>query len=95
MNKINESKLYESFVSKFNSIIKKKMTNVNCYPTTYGIGVFIAIGFRDQIEKTKMIIESELNNLGINYSTSYSDAMWVFKYKISKSKETINIIQNL
>jgi hypothetical protein len=36
-----------------------------------------------------------LNSLGIEYTTEYSDANWVFRFKISKSKKNIEIIKQL
>lgn len=93
MNKINSDVIYKNFSEYFNKLIKKY--NFASYPTTYGIGVFVAVGFRKSIEKTKSDIENELNKLGIKFTTEYSDAMYVFRYKISKSKENIQKIENL
>ena len=93
MNKINSESVYKDFSIYFNNLIRKY--NFSAYPTTYGIGVFVAIGFRESINKVKQQIENELNNLGIKFTTEYSDAMYVFRYKISKEKNNIEKIENI
>ena len=45
--------------------------------------------------KQKKNIENLLNSLGLTYTTEYSDAYYVFRYKISKSKENIEKIEQL
>ena len=94
MNKINKDKVYKSFSENFNKILKSKgLANINAYPTTYGIGIFVFAGTK--IPETKKNIENLLNSLEINYNTEYSDANYVFRYKISKSKENIEKIKQL
>jgi hypothetical protein len=94
MNKINKDKVYKSFSENFNKILKSKgLVNINAYPTTYGIGIFVFAGTK--IPETKKNIENLLNSLGIIYTTEYSDANLVFRYKISKSKENIEKIEQI
>lgn len=93
LNRINTDKTFENFTKYFNKLLHG--TGINAYPASYGIGIFVAIGFRNNIDKTKNDIESKLNELNIKYITGYSDAGWVFRYKISKSKENINLIKKL
>lgn len=94
MIKVNNDKVYKTFYENFNQLLKSKgFKNVNAYPTTYGIGVFVAFGMK--IEETKKIIENLLNSLGIEYTTEYSDAQYIFRYKISKSKSNIDKINSL
>lgn len=88
MSKINSDKTFKNFSSEFNKIISKY--GLSAYPTSYGIGVFVAVGFRKSIEAIKTKIEDVLNSKGIIYKTEYSDAGWVFRYKISRSKENIS-----
>lgn len=91
--KINADKVYINFSEHFNSIVKK--FNVSAYPTTYGIGIFVGFGFRDAIDSIKQKIENVLTELGVKYSTEYSDARWVFRYKISKSIDNIEQIKRI
>lgn len=90
MNKINTDKVYSNFSKEFNKIISK--FGLGAYPTTYGIGVFVAIGFRESINSIKNEVEKALKGIGVKYLTEYSEAGWVFRYKISKSKENIEVI---
>lgn len=93
LNKINSESVYKDFSVYFNQLVKKY--SFSAYPTTYGIGVFIAVGFRESINKAKHQIENELNNLGIKFTTEYSNAMYVFRYKISKEQENVNRIKKI
>jgi len=86
--KLDSDNTYITFVKEFNKFINQE--GLICYPTTYGFGVFVAVGFRKSIEAIKTKIEDVLNSKGIIYKTEYSDAGWVFRYKISKSKENIS-----
>lgn len=94
MNKINKDKVYKNFSESFNKLLKAKgYGSINAYPTTYGIGVFVGFGLG--IAETKQTIEKLLKSLGIEFTTEYSDAMWVFRYKISKSKSNIEKIDSI
>lgn len=87
---INKDSVYKNFSDKFSELLSSRgfsKTSINVYPTTYGIGV--AIFFGDK-EKVKNSIESLLNEYGIEYKTEYSEARWVYRYKISKSASNIS-----
>ena len=88
MNKLNSDKVYKNFSDNFNKILKEKLPNVSAYPTSYGIGFFALY----KSSETKKQIEEILDEYGIKYTTEYSDAGYVFRYKISKSKENIEKI---
>ncbi len=92
LDKINADKTFKNFSSEFNKIISK--FGFNAYPTSYGIGVFVAVSLRNSAQITRDKIESTLNGIGVKFTTEYSDAGWVFRYKISKSADNIQIIQN-
>ena len=93
LNKINSDKTFKNFSNYFNSIISK--FGLNAYPTSYGIGIFVLFGFRNSITETKNQISKCLNELGIKFDTEYSDAHWVFRYKISKASENIKLIEEI
>ena len=92
MSKINSDKTFQNFSSEFNKVISK--FGLSAYPTSYGIGVFVAFGFRKTINETKEKIEKALNEIGVNFTTEYSEAGWVFRYKISKATANISLLQN-
>lgn len=93
MDKLNVDKTFKSFSNYFNSIISK--FGLSAYATTYGIGVFVAVGHRNSITETKAKVEKTLAEMGIKFTTEYSEAGWVFRYKISKTSENINLIQTI
>lgn len=90
VGKLNADSVYKNFADHFNGIVKKY--DLHAYPTTYGIGVFVGFG---KTEKIREKIASELDKLGVQYTTEYSDAMYVFRYKISKSAENIKRIEEI
>jgi hypothetical protein len=93
LSKINADKVYQNFTDHFNKVVKDH--GLRGYPTTYGIGVFVAVGLKKTIQETKDTIQTVLDQMGVKYSNEYSEAGWVFRYKISKSKENIEIISKL
>lgn len=86
--KINtQLKKYTSKYGDFAKKVQKMMQNEGLgsffvYPTTYGIGVWQFYNFKAN-EDTK-IVRKTLNKLGIEYSNEWSNAGWVFRFKISK-----------
>jgi hypothetical protein len=92
MNKMNTDKVYQSFTENFKTLLKEAgYTNgITVYPTSYGIGVFVAFGRRESILEIKNNIENILNNKEIEYKIGSSDAGWVLRFYISKKKENIN-----
>lgn len=88
MQQLNKDNVYNNFSDKFKLVLDKLgySNNINVYPTTYGIGIFVFLGDKSQASK---LVASILDKAGIEYKTEYSDASFVFRYKISKSKENI------
>jgi hypothetical protein len=87
------SKLYEQkeFVNLSKSISKLINTNMNCYPTSYGIGIFCFFGMPSDITD----VESYLNKNNIEFINEYSQAHWVYRFKISKKNENIKKLKTL
>jgi hypothetical protein len=93
LNKINSENVYKNFCNTFKKLLNE--TSLTIYPTSYGIGVWVALSSRNQSNNLKGKIETLLKKHNILYTNEYSDAGWVFRYKISKSKDNINKIDNL
>lgn len=89
INKINTDKIFINLSNTFQKLINK--TNINVYAATYGIGVWTTYNKYAKEESTE--IESLLKKYNIDYTTGYSEMRWVYRFKISKSKENINKIQ--
>jgi hypothetical protein len=86
-DKLSAISVYKSFASHFGKLIKPM--GLNAYPTTYGIGIFVMLMRNKTSETIQNEIDTLLTNLGIEYKTEFSDAHWVFRYKISKSAKNI------
>ena len=57
------------------------------YPTTYGIGIWVIFNYsaKEEINKVTKI----LNDREIEYYNEYSEAGWVYRYKVSKKADNI------
>ena len=66
--------------------------NVGFYTTSYGIGVETI--FSDRTE-TRQKIDEFLKSNNIDFTNEYSEAGWIFRYRISKAKENIDKIKLL
>lgn len=57
------------------------------YPTTYGIGIWVIYNWnaKEEIEKVTKILDER----GIEYYNEYSEAGWVYRYKVSKRADNI------
>jgi hypothetical protein len=92
-DKMNKDKTFVNFCNDFKKLLPEKYKNMmDIYPTSYGIGVFVALNFRN--EKTIAINEIEriLTEKNIIYKNQFSDAGYVYRFLISKSKENIERI---
>jgi DNA polymerase III sliding clamp (beta) subunit (PCNA family) len=93
MDKLSSDSIYKSFTDKFEKLLNEKgIKGVNAYPTTYGIGIFILFG---NTNETKERIDSLLKQYGIEFKNEYSDARYVYRYVISKSKENIERMEKM
>ncbi len=93
VDKINQQNIYKSFATHFSKLLKP--LNLQAYPTTYGIGIFVALNNKQKSETIQTEINNILNKHNVVYSNEFSDAHWVYRYKISKSKENIERINKI
>ena len=86
--------IFGKFADAMNKLIVILGYNVNScvYPTTYGIGVWIFYNWNAQESISK--IESILKQNNIEYKTEYSDARFVYRFKISKKQANIKLVLN-
>lgn len=92
LEKINKQSVFVNFCDKFNAFLKTK--GLRGYATSYGIGIESLFVGSSNLKEEKVSIENELDSLGIKYTTEYSEAHWVFRYKISQSKENMKKLEN-
>lgn len=78
---------YGEFTDKINNLLGENRKSFSCYPTTYGIGVWLFYNFK--ADEQIGIVEKLLKDKGIEYYNEFSDARWVYRFKISKKRENI------
>jgi len=93
MKKINKDVVYKNFCKEFDKLFDYK-AKMNFYPTSYGIGVWVPFLGRKNFDEIKKTIEDKFKELNIEFKNEYSDANWVFRYKISKHRDNIAKIKN-
>lgn len=80
---------YGNFARTMEQLLNKNGIGRNfcIYPTTYGIGVWVFYNFNadKDIERVNKILDEQ----GIEYYNEYSDAQWVWRYKISKTQKNL------
>lgn len=83
---------YGEFTDKMRKLLKAdgKLSSFNIYPTTYGIGVWVFYNWN--LKDDLAYIDKKLKSLGIEYYNEYSEARWVFRYKISKKQANLSKI---
>lgn len=88
-----DRKVYTGTYGKFAMCMQKLckergLTNKFCvYPTTYGIGVWLFYNFN--ADKHIAQVEEIMKERGIEYYNEYSNARWVYRFKVSKKRENI------
>jgi hypothetical protein len=70
-------------------------TNIKSETTSYGLGFDMLFRSHKNLHNTKDIILKKMSELGLKSSFNVSDASWVLRIKISKSKENLQIIKKL
>lgn len=91
MQQIDKKKTFEAI--KWNDIFRPlELFNVGYYTTSYGVGVEVLFGKR---EETIAKIDAFLKSHNIEFTNEYSDAAWVYRFKISKAKDNIDKLKNL
>lgn len=80
---------YGEFAKNMQRLLKKNglTDKFSVYPTTYGIGVWVFYNWNAQedIDKVTKILDER----GIEYYNEYSEAGWVYRYKVSKKADNI------
>jgi len=92
IGKVTQESDYKSLANYCRKLVTGK--GLVMYPASYGIGFFILFGEKTIHESAKLL-EVVLDKAGIEYKTEFSDARWVYRFKISKSKENIEKLRLL
>lgn len=82
---------YGQFAIAMQRLCKEKGFNgFHVYPTTYGIGVWLFYNF--SAEKHIAQVEQIMKERNIEYYNEYSEARWVYRFRVSKKRENIERI---
>lgn len=83
---------YGDFARAMQRICKERGYNgrLCVYPTTYGIGVWLLWNYK--AEEQVADIEQIMKQRGIEYYNEYSDARYVYRFKVSKKRENLEKI---
>lgn len=80
---------YGEFAKNMQRLLKENglTDKFSVYPTTYGIGVWVIYNWnaKEEIEMVTKILDER----GIEYYNEYSEAGWVYRYKVSKKADNI------
>lgn len=93
-DKVNKYLGQEQAYKNLSAIFKKLLPSYNFYETTYGVGMEALFLTHEQVLKRAEPLLKLLNKLAIEYNTEYSGANWVYRFKISKSKDNLEKINN-
>jgi len=84
--------------SSFNNLrstFEKLGLKGNIYYTSFGFSYDCFFKDSEAMKKETAELKTELDRLDIKYQNEYSDAFWVYRFRISQSKENLNKIEGL
>jgi hypothetical protein len=92
----NKKALLEQIEANFGKEdIANGLIRYGFYPTEYGVGIF-CFWATDAVKKAINTMAEYLKTKSIPYSNEFSDARWVFRFKLGISKEAhTNILNQL
>jgi predicted regulator of amino acid metabolism with ACT domain len=88
-NKVTHLNLVNVFKTLRNKL------NIRAVATSYGLGMEALFSNHESMHENANGIKEILNNYGIEYTTSVSEASWVYRFHISKKESNLNKIQSL
>lgn len=77
------------------AVFEKLGITGNIYYTSFGFSYMNFLKSKEVFEKENSILKDKLDDLGVKYTCEFSQANWVYRYRISKSKENIDKIKSL
>lgn len=79
---------YGQFALKMQKLLKEnKLNSLSVCPTTYGIGVWVIYNWNadEQVQKVAKILKEK----GVEFYNEYSEAGWVYRFKVSKKADNL------
>jgi hypothetical protein len=95
-NMLSKEELLKQVEQNFASEgVKEGLLKYGFYNTEYGIGIF-CFWMTDGVNAAIKAMAEHLHKLSIPYSNEFSDARWVYRFKLGLTKENhLSIIQKL
>lgn len=90
MAKFYQESQYKSLVEHCKKLVKG--TGISMYATSYGIGFFVLFG---SVHESVKELKDILDQAGIIYTNEFSEARYVYRFKISKSENNVKKLQIL
>ncbi len=94
-DKFQTMKDYHSTYKNLTPIFENLILEGDIYYTSFGFSYNNLFKNEKRFKLDTDRLSDKLKELGIKFSTEFSDACWVFRFRISQSKENINRIKNL
>jgi hypothetical protein len=89
MSKVNKDSTFISLTETMKTVVGNN-SGIAVYAASYGVGMFRLFGIdKDRLTKIRSFFESN----SIEYRNEYSDANYVYRFVISKSKDNIERIK--
>lgn len=95
IKKVNDKMKVDNYYTNLTKVFEKLISNARFYATTYGIGMETLFYNSEKAKENVETLERFLTANKIEYRNEYSDARWVYRFVISKSKENIEKIKNI
>lgn len=79
---------YGQFALQMQKLLKEnKLYSLSVCPTTYGIGVWVIYNWNadEQVQKVAKILKEK----GVEFYNEYSEAGWVYRFKVSKKADNL------
>lgn len=74
------------------SVFSKLNIQGNIYYTSFGFSYDCFMKNRTTFDTETQLLKTTLDNMGITYTNEFSDAYWVYRFKISQSKDNLSKI---
>lgn len=84
---------YKNLAEVFKKLVA--LCSSRFYVTSYGIGFDTFMLSHEQVLAATEQLEDYLARHNISFSNEYSDACWVYRFKIGKSRDNLERIKNL
>jgi len=90
------SKVLDSNYENLRSVFSKlDLKTGKIYFTSFGFSYMCALRKREEFNKDIKKLQEKLDKLGIKYKNEFSDAGWVYRFKISKKRDNIERIRKI